>query len=233
MNLELSSATPPFAAIVFDMDGVVIDSEPIHDQSHRIIFGLHDLPVPAEAYPSFKGIPERKLFERVVSEFGSDEHDVDTLTVSKEETFLSLMPDMRPIPGALDFIRLAKSQTRLALTTSATSRYQRFAFDRFDLDRFFEVVVTAEDIHRHKPDPEPYQETAKRLGLAPEMCLVIEDSVNGVRSAQRAGCHVAGITTSFSAGELKEAGAHIVVDTFEELAERLGMGKNGAARTAG
>lgn len=215
------------------MDGVVIDSEPIHDRSHRIIFGLYDLPVPAEAYPSFKGIPERKLFERVVSEFGSDEHDVDTLTVSKEETFLSLLPDMRPIPGVLDFIRRAKAQMRLALTTSATSRYQRFAFDRFDLDGFFEVVVTAEDIHRHKPDPEPYRETAKRLGLAPEMCLVIEDSVNGVQSAHRAGCHVAGITTSFTAGELKEAGAHFVVDTFEELAEYLGMGKNGAPGTTG
>jgi len=231
--MDLSPATPPFAAIVFDMDGVVIDSEPIHDRSHRIIFGLHDLPVPAEAYPSFKGIPERKLFERVVSEFGSDEHDVDTLTVSKEETFLSLMPDMRLISGVLDFIRRAKGQRRLALTTSATSRYQRFAFDRFDLDDFFEVVVTAEDIRRHKPDPEPYLETTKRLGLATEACLVIEDSVNGVRSAHRAGCHVAGITTSFAAGELEEAGAHIVVDTFGELAEWLGMGKNGAPRTTG
>ena len=233
MNLSISTGTPPFAAIVFDMDGVVIDSEPMHDRAHRIIFGLHDLPVPAEAYPSFKGIPERKLFERVVSEFGSDEHDVDTLTVSKEETFLSLLPDMRLIPGALDFIRQAKAQLRLALTTSATSRYQRFAFDRFELDRFFEVIVTAEDIHRHKPDPEPYMETAKRLGLAPEMCLVIEDSMNGVRSAHRAGCHVAGMTTSFSAGELKEAGAHIVVDTFGELAECLGMGKNGAPGATG
>ena len=172
MNLELSSATPPFAAIVFDMDGVVIDSEPIHDRSHRIIFGLHDLPVPAEAYPSFKGIPERTLFERVVSEFGSDEHDVDTLTVSKEETFLSLMPDMRPIPGALDFIRLAKSQMRLALTTSATSRYQRFAFDRFDLDRFSRWSSRRKIYTATNPIPKPYQETAKCLGLAPERCLV-------------------------------------------------------------
>ncbi len=205
------------------MDGVIIDSEPIHDRSHRIVFGRHDLAVPAEAYPSFKGIPERKLFERVVSEFGSDEHDVDTLTVSKEETFLSLMPEMRLIPGARDFIRRAQAQRRLALTTSATRRYQRFAFDRFDLDPFFEVVVTAEDIRRHKPHPEPYLETTRRLELAPETCLVIEDSINGVQSARQAGCRVTGMTTSFPAEALSEAGAHFTVDTFRELADYLGM----------
>ena len=223
MNPAPSPATPPFAAIIFDMDGVIIDSEPIHDRSHRIVFGQHNLTVPAEAYPSFKGIPERKLFERVVSEFGSDEHNVDTLTVSKEEAFLSLMPEMRPIPGVLDFIRQAHAHRPLALTTSATRRYQRFAFDRFHLDPFFDVVVTAEDIRHHKPHPEPYLETTRRLNLAPETCLVIEDSVNGVRSAHQAGCHVAGMTTSFPADALHEAGAHRTVDTFGELADALGM----------
>ncbi len=224
MNPDPSPAALPFAAIIFDMDGVIIDSEPIHDQSHRIVFGLHDLPVPAEAYPSFKGVPERKLFERVVSEFGSDEHDVDTLTVSKEETFLSLMPQMRLIPGVLDFIRRAHARRRLALTTSATRRYQRFAFDRFDLDPFFEIVVTAEDIRHHKPHPEPYLETTRRLGAAPNDCLVIEDSVHGVRSASQAGCRVAGVTTSFPAEALREAGAYRTVDTFEALANHLGLG---------
>lgn len=223
MDSALSPAAPSFAAIIFDMDGVIIDSEPIHDRSHRIVFGLHDLAVPDEAYPSFKGVPERTLLERVVSEFGSDEHDVDTLTVSKEETFMSLLPEMRPIPGALDFIRRAHAQRRLALTTSATRRYQRFAFDRFDLDPFFEVVVTAEDIRRHKPHPEPYLETVRRLGLAAETCLVIEDSVNGVRSAHQAGCRVAGITTSFPPDALLEAGAYRTVDAFGELADCLGM----------
>lgn len=212
---------PQIQALLFDMDGVVIDSEPIHEEAQRIIFREHDLPVPESVFPSFKGMTEVKVFERIVSEFGSERHNVAALVEAKETTFRSLLSDLELVPGVLDMIRRSRDRYRMALTTSSARSNQRFAFEKFDLDPYFEVVVTAEDIEHPKPHPQPYQTTADRMGLDPSVCLVLEDSLHGVRSAQRAGCRVAGITTSFSAKELSEAGAHLTFDTYDELEERL------------
>ncbi|NNE47701.1 MAG: HAD family hydrolase, partial [Rhodothermales bacterium] len=115
----------------------------------------------------------------------------------------------------IDF--LAGLDIRLALTTSAIRDNQVKAFELFGLQPYFEVVVTAENVSRPKPHPEPYVMTASRMGVPVENCLVIEDSVNGVRSALRAGCKVAALTTSFSAEILRNAGADSVHNSFAGL----------------
>lgn len=208
-------------ALLFDMDGVVIDSEPIHEEAQRIIFREHDLMVPESEFPSFKGMTEQKVFERIVAEFGSDRHDVETLVIAKEDAYRRLLVTLELVPGVLDFIGRVRDDYRLALTTSSVRANQLFAFEKFGLDAYFEVVVTAEDIEYPKPHPQPYLTTAKRLGLPSSACLVLEDSLHGVRSAQLAGCQVVGLTTSFAAESLLEAGADFCADTFAELAERL------------
>lgn len=210
-------------AILLDMDGIVIDSEPIHEEAQRIVFRKHALPVPESEFASFKGMTERKVFERIMEKYGTDVHDIEVLIDAKETTFRSLLTDLQPIPGALDFIRRASKTYRLALTTSSARINQEIAFRKFDLAPFFDAVVTAEDIVHPKPHPQPYVTTAERLGLDPRHCLVVEDSVHGVRSAQRAGCRVAGMTTSFGSDLLLEAGADFVIDTYSELAERVGL----------
>ena len=116
-----------------------------------------------------------------------------------------------------------RRRTRLGLTTSATRRDQERSFALFDLHAYFEVVVTREDVVHPKPDPEPYRITAERLDVAPAACLVIEDSLNGVLSARRAGCTVAGIATSFSTEQLLQAGARLAADNYEALADHLAL----------
>lgn len=205
------------------MDGVVIDSEPIHEEAQRIVFRDYDLAVPESEFPSFKGMTERMVFERVIQKYGVDHHEVDALVEAKEKTYRALLVDLQLIPGALDFIREASSQYRLALTTSSIRLNQEIAFRKFKLEPFFEAIVTAEDIVFPKPHPQPYLTTAERLAIEPNACLVVEDSLHGVRSALDAGCHVAGITTSFRADELAATGAHLVVDSFAELGRMLGF----------
>jgi HAD superfamily hydrolase (TIGR01509 family) len=208
-------------AVLLDMDGVVIDSEPLHEEAQRIIFREFDLPVPEIMLPSFKGLTEKHVFEKIVAEFGDGGRSVDELIEAKEQAYRALLKDLQMIPGALSFIERAHRVFRLALTTSSIRQDQRIAFDRFDLDPFFDAVVTAEDIDRPKPHPEPYLVTAGKLGLDPAVCLVVEDSLNGVRSGVAAGCFVVGMTTSFGADKLSSAGAHLIVDTFDELSAHL------------
>lgn len=214
---------PRFSALLLDLDGVVIDSEPLHEQAQRIVFREHGLDVPDSVLPSFKGMTEQDVFTRIVLDYARGEGDVAALVEAKERAYRELLVDVTLIPGAASFIRQAHGRYRLALTTSSVRADQELAFAKFYLASYFETVVTAEDIDNPKPHPQPYLTTAERLGVDPSDCLVVEDSLNGVASALGAGCIVAGLTTSFRKDVLEEAGTHFAVDTFDELAERLGL----------
>lgn len=214
---------PNFEALLIDMDGVVIDSEPIHDAAQRIVFREFNLDVPESTFPAFRGMREKEIYEQIVRDYAGGNGDVDGMVAAKERTYRALLKDLNLIPGASNFLANAGQSYRLALTTSSALVDQQIAFERFDLAAYFEVIVTAEDIDRPKPHPQPYLVTAAKLGVAPSVCLVIEDSVNGVRSAVRAGCTVAGMTTSFDSDALTRAGAHFTVKSYDELADRLGV----------
>lgn len=214
---------PLYEALLLDMDGVVIDSEPLHDQAQRIIFRAFDLDVPESAFDSFRGMRETEVFEKIVRDFADGRGDVGDLVAAKERVYRGLLDGLTLVPGALTFITNARARYRLALTTSSVRLDQQMAFEKFGLGPHFEAVVTAEDIVMPKPHPQPYLKTAEKLGLEPSACLVIEDSINGVRSAARAGCTVVGMTTSFDAEELLQAGAAYAVDSFDELAGPLGV----------
>ncbi len=212
---------PTFEALLLDMDGVVIDSEPLHEEAQRIIFREFKFDVPESVFPSFKGMRETEVFERIVSDHANGRGDVDGLVAAKERAYRELLTDLTLVPGSLTFIRNACQTYRLALTTSSVRLDQEIVFKKFELARYFEVIVTAEDVDEPKPHPQPYLRTAERLSLDPSSCLVVEDSINGVRSAVDAGCTVAGLTTSFGADELIRAGADFTIDGFDELALRL------------
>ena len=135
--------------------------------------------------------------------------------------YKAMLDQMRLIPGSREFIQKAhKKGFKLGLTTSALQENQQRIFEMFDLSPFFSAIITSQDIINGKPHPEPYLKTAEKLGVAPANALVIEDSVNGVRSGKAAGCRVVAITTSFPRERLTELQADYVVDSFAEL-ERL------------
>jgi HAD superfamily hydrolase (TIGR01509 family) len=137
-------------------------------------------------------------------------------------SFRGLFKEIRLVEGVLPFLCQCKARKwPIALTTSAQRAMQELAFSQFDLSRYFDVVVTGNDITHGKPHPEPYLKTAERIGYPPLQCLVIEDSTNGVRSAKAAGCQAVGITTSFPSDTLLAAGADVVVRNFAELEKIL------------
>jgi HAD superfamily hydrolase (TIGR01509 family) len=214
-------AVPPFEAIIFDLDGVVIDSEPLHERADLAVFQQHGLEVPVSIFDSFRGKTDRDLMAHVNQVYAGGALDVDALIQEKQQAYGDLIGQLELMPGAEAFIRTVAQRFRLALTTSATLCNQQRAFNKFGLARYFEVVVTAADITRPKPDPEPYLLTAERLGLSPADCLVIEDSVNGVISGVTAGCTVAALISSFDETALEKTGAHLIVSDFQALSNAL------------
>jgi HAD superfamily hydrolase (TIGR01509 family) len=213
-----------FSALIFDLDGVIIDSEPLHAEAKRRTFQHYGIQMPETIYAQAKGTTDFELFGRLAKEYLHDHVSAIEMIEYKDRVYSGIFPTVKPVPGALDFLLRARARfSRMALTTSARRVNQQRAFDKFGLARWFDVVVTAEDIQRGKPDPDPYLKTLDKLGLPASACLVIEDSTAGVRSGGAAGCAVAGITTSFSADELASAGAAFVVESFDALAQRLSL----------
>jgi HAD superfamily hydrolase (TIGR01509 family) len=210
-------------AIIFDMDGVIVDSEPLHVQAEHAICEQYGIKAPWSEWDRFKGQTEQEMFAYIVQNFTDGTIAAHELIRTKYDLLLTLFSEkLQPIPGAIPFIRWAKEHYRkLALTTSSERKLQKLIFDRYKLHPYFDVVITGDQIQHSKPHPEPYIKTITSLKLAANICVVIEDSVLGILAAKKAGCKVVGITTSFSEKKLLEAGADVVVNNFSSLYDEL------------
>lgn len=209
-------------AILFDLDGVIVDSEAMHNEAVAAVIAAHGVVLPPSLFDEFMGIPDEVLLAHINRTYLADRFATADLLAQKQVTYLAMAHRLQSIPGAVEFIRAARPHFRgFAVATSSLRSNQLLVFDRFGLYDYFDAVVTAEDVERTKPDPEPYRRAAERLGQPATACVVIEDSVNGIRSGRSAGCRVVGLTTTYSASTLAAAGADAVCASFAEIRSLL------------
>jgi len=216
-------------AIIFDMDGVITDTEPLHKEAELLVCREHGLAVDESEWDSFKGKTAEDIFSYLLRTYAPERTDlsVPEIIARKTEIYIQLgqKKGLPVVPGAIDFIgRVKQYFDWVALATSSNQAVQQAAFDRYGLWPHFDVIVTGDAVTHGKPDPEIYRLVTERLAHPAERCLVLEDSDNGVRSAVAAGCLAVGITTSFPAERLRSFGAAATVDSFEELERRLAAG---------
>jgi HAD superfamily hydrolase (TIGR01509 family) len=211
-------------AVIFDMDGVITDTEPLHVEAERRTCRHFGLDVPDAEWVNFKGRTADDIFDYLMTNFGGGRGlDSQTLIAHKTATYLKLLDDGLPIiPGFLDFLPQARRRfEKVGLATSSLSSVQRAVFDRYALESFFDAVTTGDELSRGKPDPEAYLKASAKLGLAPGDCVVIEDSVSGIRAGVAAGCRVVGLATSYEPEDLLSCGAHAVARDYGEMTRLL------------
>lgn len=207
-------------AVIFDMDGVITDTEPLHVEAERQVCREYGLDAPFDLWSGFKGKTTDDIFSRLVAEFGGGRPlSVPELVARKTAIYLELAARGMPIiPDVVDFIRFVRGRfAKVGLATGSNRPIQQAVFDQLGLHPYFDAVTTAEDVVHGKPDPEVYLKAAECLRVPPPACIVIEDSDNGIRAAKAAGCRVVGITTSFPRERLLAVGADIIVDSYDEL----------------
>jgi HAD superfamily hydrolase (TIGR01509 family) len=204
-------------ALIFDMDGVLVDSEPLHLRAKREALAKAGIVVPESLFGNYIGRSDKAMIYEVAAAHGLSAERGDEILESKRRIYESLEHTLRPVPGAIEFVHWASARYRLALATSATSRNRQATLKLLGIESMFEVAVDSACFSQSKPSPEVFQVALERLGLAPTACLVIEDAVSGIVAARAAGCFSAGLTTSFSEATLRASGADIVVSSYSEL----------------
>lgn len=212
--------TPRARGVIFDMDGVLIDSGAHHREAWRAL--LEELGVPPAQPDYWRLTIGRPGNEAVPLLLGREVPwpEARRLADRKRDHYLRLARrGLPPVRGVSGFIGALESlEIPRAVATSASRSDVDRLLGRLGLRERFDVVVAAEDVTFGKPDPEVYLRAAAGLGLPPADCLVFEDSVVGVQAARRAGMRVIGVTTAHTEDELTAAGAARAIGDFEGLA---------------
>jgi HAD superfamily hydrolase (TIGR01509 family) len=219
-NYVTPNKFPLPAALIFDLDGVLIDSEPLHRRAKEQALAEIGIVLPESVYDQLKGRPDEAGLREILDKIGAPEK-FPQLIQRKSQLYREIHHELRAVLGSVEFIRWAKQHFRIALATSSTPRNREVGFGVLGVGDLFESVVDSGRHERPKPDPQVFQVAMRDLRLNPADCWVIEDSVNGLRAAKSAGCFAIGITTTFGAAVLSSAGAGIVVESFPELRRLL------------
>ncbi|MGI5816495.1 MAG: HAD family hydrolase [Armatimonadota bacterium] len=207
-------------AIIFDVDGVVADTEALNARASVMMFEeLYDTRVRPEDFREFVGTGDERYVEGVAEKYGV-EIDTEAAVERRRQNFFKLQErePLPAMPGVLDIIETARvsADVKLAIATSGNKDKQFPVIEGAGLNlEWFDVVVTGDDVTRKKPDPQIYETTAEKLGLPPERCVVLEDAPAGVASAKAAGAVCVAVTSSVEAEKLSDA--DLVVGSLEEV----------------
>jgi HAD superfamily hydrolase (TIGR01509 family) len=198
--------------IVFDMDGVLVDSEPVHIDAWNEVFEKFDLHFSHEWFNNWIGISDRNFTAKIIEEYNIPT-EPDTLLQDKRRVFeAKIMQSISAHKGVKELMpKLHKFDK--AVATSSNRSGAMISLTSADLIHYFKKIVTADDVLNHKPNPDCYLKAAHDLGFEPSECIGIEDSVSGIKAAKSAGLFIIGIATSLPAHFLTEA--DLVLETTE------------------
>lgn len=203
-------------AVIFDMDGVIVHSNPIHKTTINEFCTKYGLEV-----------SDKELREKVYGRTNQDwipavfgdisQERIEELADEKEQMFRDVFdPKEHIVPGIIEFLdKLKEKGIKMVVATSAPVENAVHILEGLEITDYFNAVLNSSHVTKSKPDPEPYLKAAKAIGISPEQCIVFEDSISGVQSGLGAGAKVVGVATTHTHEELTSC--QLVVDDFEGL----------------
>ena len=203
-------------AVIWDMDGVIADSGPYHLAAWQEIFAKKGVKFTAADFKHSFGLRNDDIIRNTLGKDIS-QAEVDAIAGEKEITFRRLAGDkIKPIPGALELLRLLKDNGfSMAIASSTPVENIELVTGTLGIADSFQALVTGHDVTEGKPNPRVFLLAAGKLGVKPANCLVIEDAVAGVTAARRAGMACLAVTNTHSRQKLAEA--DLVVDSLEKV----------------
>ena len=203
--------------IVFDMDGVLIDSHPAHRLAWKSFLQSLGKEISDDELDFIlDGRKREEILKHFLGELAAEQ--IAAYGKQKDKLLDRHRDAMQPIPGVIEFLdQLWEASIPTAMATSASRRRACGTLEELGLARYFPTIVTGDDVTTGKPDPAIYQLAAKRMQEAPECLVAVEDAASGVKSARAAGMRCLGIATAQRSALLRAAGADPVIPNFRSF----------------
>jgi len=204
-------------AVIFDKDGVLIDSEDTHAKSTVKAFGDFGIELTADELKSIVGASPVDYMPIFAEKYNISTARLSELKIFKKKIYYEILQSAPIFHKTIELLKkLHEKKLPIALCTQGSKQNTEITLDLIAVQDYFNCIVTREDCTRRKPDPEPYLTTAMKLGLEPEDCLVIEDSEVGLKSALSAGMKCIVIRNDYTRAQ-NFVGALQVVDSADEI----------------
>ncbi len=211
------------------MDGVIIDSEPIHMEIQNSLFSRFGISISQDEYLSYIGRSSKNMWQELIQKFDLGVSVEEILALDKQEYHLKLrsLPGLKAISGVDDLIgELHNKSLNLLLASSSSMESISLVLELFQLDGMFPNRISGADLEWSKPHPQIFIEAAKLTGNHPQECVVIEDSRHGVKAAKSAGMFCIGYQNPNSGNQDLRA-ADLIVDDFTRLTVEMVMDIHG------
>ena len=206
-------------AVLFDMDGVIIDSEPLHQKAYYAMFKEVGITISEELYQSFTGQATLQICRQLVQEYNLNRVPQELVNI-KRSIFKQLFlndPDLGLIAGVRELIEdYYKNGLILVLASSASMTTINNVFSKFELNQYFKAKLSGADLEESKPNPEIFLKAVEASGCKPSECRVIEDATNGIKAAHAAGIFCVGFKSLHSKNQNYSL-ANKVISSFEEI----------------
>jgi HAD superfamily hydrolase (TIGR01509 family) len=193
-----------FQGIVFDLDGVLVNSEPFHLRMWEETISQFDVVVEENWSDRFIGTPDTETAMSLITRYSLQARWEDLVNIKRGKIINNSEENIRTFSGVIEGLTGLAGFPK-AVATSSSREIAEFFLNAAGLKDFFEVVITSDDVIKTKPDPECYLEACRCIGLDPFLCLAVEDSPAGIESAKRAGLFTAGVSTSYQQHHLDQA----------------------------
>ena len=180
--------TQHYDALLFDCDGTLADTMPAHYRAWLTATEAHGLEFKEDHFYALAGRPSRTIISMLAAEAGI-EIDIDHAARAKEQSFLDQLAHVQAIDPVVEVVLRSRGRIPMAVVTGGYRDICMRILEHVGIAAAFGTIVASEDTERHKPDPDPFLEAARRLGARPERCVVWEDSDLGLEAARRAGMH--------------------------------------------
>lgn len=207
-------------AVLFDMDGVIVDTEPLHHKAYFGMFDVMNIDVTESHYQTFTGQSTINVCRHLCEHF-SLQQQPEELVQTKRNIFKDLFVNdssLKLLDGVLDLIQdYYSNDLTLVLASSASMQTIESVFNRFDLNKYFKGKLSGADLKASKPHPEIFIKASEIAGYDKQNCIVIEDSTNGIKAAKSAGIYCVGFKSPHSKNQ-DYSKANLVISSFDEIA---------------
>lgn len=205
-------------AVIFDMDGVIIDSEPMHFEVVKKMMEEFDINITSEQLNRYIGTSNPGMWNDLKKRFGIKKNIPDLLK-QQYQLNIDMLGEYNEgaIPGVVELLKkLQKNKIKTAVASSSTPDYINAVVDKFKIRQYFSYILSGEQVEKGKPEPDIFLKAAQMLNVSPDFCVVIEDSEHGVAAAKRGGMKCIGFTNPNS-GQQDLSKADLICEDLRNL----------------